>query len=73
MLSFFPLDVLDEIWDLVGSVSEGFPSYSSKYKGENLRHDHALITVNIFSTKNNLQAGKKISYISGLTGPISMP
>ena len=28
MLSFFPLDVFDEIWDLVGSVSEGFPSYS---------------------------------------------
>ena len=27
MLSFFPLDVLDEIWDLIGSVSEGFPTY----------------------------------------------
>ena len=27
MLSFFPRDVLDEIWDLVGSVSEGFPTY----------------------------------------------
>ena len=25
----FPLDVLDEIWDLVESVSEGFPTYSS--------------------------------------------
>ena len=25
---FFPLDVLDEIWDLIGSVSEGFPTYS---------------------------------------------
>ena len=24
MLSFFPQDVLDEIWDLIGSVSEGF-------------------------------------------------
>ena len=24
MLSFFPLDVLDEIWDLIVSVSEGF-------------------------------------------------
>ena len=23
-LSFFPLDVLDEIWDLIESVSEGF-------------------------------------------------
>ena len=24
VLSFFPLDVLGEIWDLIGSVSEGF-------------------------------------------------
>ena len=28
MLSFFPRDVLGEIWDLVESVSEGFPTYS---------------------------------------------
>ena len=28
MLSFFPRDVLDEILDLIESVSEGFPSYS---------------------------------------------
>ena len=28
VLSFYPRDVLDEIWDLIGSVSEGFPSYS---------------------------------------------
>ena len=27
MLSFFPRDVLDEIWDFIESVSEGFPSY----------------------------------------------
>ena len=26
---FFPLDVLDEIWDLIESVSEGFLTYSS--------------------------------------------
>ena len=24
----FPRDVLDEIWDLIESVSEGFPTYS---------------------------------------------
>ena len=24
----FPLDVLDDIWDLIVSVSEGFPTYS---------------------------------------------
>ena len=25
---FFPRDVLDEIWDLIESASEGFPTYS---------------------------------------------
>ena len=29
VLSFFSLDVLDEIWDLIKSVSEGFLTYSS--------------------------------------------
>ena len=29
MLSFFPRDVLGEIWDLIGSVSEGYPTYFS--------------------------------------------
>ena len=29
VLSFFPLDVLDEIWDLIESVSEGCLTYSS--------------------------------------------
>ena len=27
VLSFFPLDVLDGIWDLIESVSEGFLTY----------------------------------------------
>ena len=27
MLFFFPLDVLDEIWDVIESVSEGFVTY----------------------------------------------
>ena len=29
VLSFFPLDVLDGIWDLTESVSEGFLTHSS--------------------------------------------
>ena len=29
VLSFFPRDVLDEIWDLVESVLENFPTYSN--------------------------------------------
>ena len=28
VLSFFPQDVLDEIWDLIESVSKGFLTYS---------------------------------------------
>ena len=31
MLSFFPQGVLDEILNLIESVSEGFPSYSITY------------------------------------------
>ena len=30
MLSFFPLDVLDEILDVIESVSEGFLTYSCR-------------------------------------------
>ena len=30
VLFFFPLDVLDGIWDLIESVSEGFLTYSCK-------------------------------------------
>ena len=29
VLFFFTRDVLDEIWDLIESVSEGFPTYST--------------------------------------------
>ena len=32
VLSFFPLDDLDEIWDLIESVSEGFLTYSYIYQ-----------------------------------------
>ena len=32
VLSFFPRDVLDEILNLIESVSEDFPSYSSYMK-----------------------------------------
>ena len=28
VLSFVPIDVFDEIWDLIESVSEGFLTYS---------------------------------------------
>ena len=31
VLNFFPLDVLNEIWDLIESVSEGFLTYSCSH------------------------------------------
>ena len=34
VLSFFPLGVLDGIWDLVGSVSKGCLTYSSESESE---------------------------------------
>ena len=33
VMSFFPRDVLDEIWDLTESVSAGFPTYAIIKKG----------------------------------------
>ena len=32
VLSYFPRDVLDDIWGLIGSVSEGFPTYLITYR-----------------------------------------
>ena len=37
VLSFFPRDVLDEILNLIESVSEDFPSYSLEYWGPKFR------------------------------------
>ena len=31
VLSFFPLDILDEIWDCIESVPENFLTYSHRY------------------------------------------
>ena len=52
VLSFFPLDVLDEIWDLIETVSEGFLTYSFTHiekggnpeNGESLSPESALIS-----------------------------
>ena len=37
---FFQRDILDEIWDLIESVSEGIPTYSSNIKFIRLDHKH---------------------------------
>ena len=59
VLSFFPRDVLDEILNLIESVSEGFPSYS--YKGARVSYSKCLqskIVYVMFSCKNSLIRGK---------------
>ena len=38
VLSFFPLDVLDGIWDLIESVSEGFLTYSQLSSRSHPKH-----------------------------------
>ena len=49
VLSFFPRDVLDEIWDLIESVSEGFPTYSCLWIGS-VRYGLNVIIWCIFPT-----------------------
>ena len=38
----FPRDILDEIWDLIESVSEGFSTYNYKYEKNQLCKDKLL-------------------------------
>ena len=47
MLSFFPRDVLDEILDLIESVSEGFPT--SSYTGLQKKNKKHKLLNNVFS------------------------
>ena len=59
---------------MVAIIKNSKSNKINHYKGENLRHDHELITVkSSVSKENNMRPDKKISYISGLTRPISMP
>ena len=46
VLSFFPRDVLDEILNLIESVSEDFPSYS--FIQETFWHKGGSISTNVF-------------------------
>ena len=57
MLSFFPRRVLDEIFNLIESVSEGFSSYSSNSLHRYIREDllkaamHMTNNVRIFEQR----------------------
>ena len=48
VLSFFPRDVLDAILNLIGSVSEGFPSYSYLWYIDDLKKTGSIV-INFFS------------------------
>ena len=50
VLSFFPLDVLDEIWDVIESVFEGFLTYSLEYT----THFENLPIIFSYDSFNNL-------------------
>ena len=48
VLSFFPLDVLDEIWDLIESVSEGFLTYSFRTVEIVKERSYAMLSLTIY-------------------------
>ena len=66
MLSFFPLDVLDEIWDVSESVSEGFLTYSSL-----MQTDYRLILCKTISFKNGLESPLLVCFVYILTTDVS--
>ena len=47
MLSFFPLDVLDEIWDVIESVSEGFLTYSCTPRSRDCKDSKMFIRLRV--------------------------
>ena len=58
VLSFFPRDVLDEILNLIGSVSEGFPSYSHVFIFLNLFDLLELLVMLMTNTRNKILTAK---------------
>ena len=54
MLSFFPLDVLDEIWDVIESVSEGFLTHSFKRRSVVHQEKKLVVLIHDPSVKRNL-------------------
>ena len=49
VLSFFPLDALDEIWDLIESVSGGFLTYSCNLN-ENMASFYSIVKTSVKNT-----------------------
>ena len=58
MLSFIPLDVLVEIWDLIESVSEGFLTYSFIKKQNNLKEENLQKEIKLLEEEEVLDIDK---------------
>ena len=61
VLSFFPRDVLDEILNLIESVSEDFPSYSSRtgrFKAQSLTQTSKEKMIKHFLLNNKILVDK---------------
>ena len=54
VLSFFPLDVLDGVWDLIESVSEGFLTYSLNHLPDVISLDTFLVLFDMESLYSNI-------------------
>ena len=57
VLSFFPRDVLDEILNLIESVSEDFPSYSTKVFYYKLKNSFSILFLLSFYLKKAKMLG----------------
>ena len=66
VLSFFPRDVLDEILNLIESVSEDFPSYS--FIRDAFVHREHVVTVLFTWRKHTLQPGDMVKDLHDLVG-----
>ena len=65
VLSFFPLDVLDEIWDLIESVSEGFLTYCWYTTLGTFNHNYSndgLRLILTFFTVRKVKYGKMLEH-----------
>ena len=69
MLSLFPRDVLDEIWELIESVPEGFPIY---FCGHNFLVSTALLFSELVPEEDMSQdqtvSGLMLSLSRGISG-----
>ena len=67
VLSVFPQDVLDEIWDLIESVSEGFPTYSQLNRVSYFRFFYVFLASkgSSFRTGVQLKREEKLSTLIG--------